>query len=86
MAVMEESVLVLGKYIRVFRGDGALYLLLAFQWLRKKINENGQKKGELWSNCEMSAIGESECGLGGFILHFQILCWFEIMKKQVIKK
>lgn len=53
MAVMEESVLVLGKYIRVFRGDGALYLPLAFKWFRKRLMKMAQKKKkkrELWSN------------------------------------
>lgn len=43
MAVMEESVLVLGKYIRVFRGDGALYLPLAFKWFRKRLMKMAKK-------------------------------------------
>lgn len=78
MAVMQESVLVLGKYTR-FRGDGALYLQLILKQFSKKLIKMAKKK-ELCSNCgEMSAVGESEMERIWSSSHCtsKFFCWFK---------
>lgn len=50
-------------------------------------DENGKKKsyGAIIVKCQqLKNLNEED--LESFILHFQIFCWFKIIKKPIIKK
>lgn len=78
MAVMQGSILVLEKYIRVFRADSVLYL----QMVQKDTNENGQKKSDeaIVAKCQQLKNPNEE-RLEFFTLYFKIFCWFKRYKK-----
>lgn len=76
---MQESILVLEKYIRVFRADSVLNL----QMIQKEANENGKKKKKsdeaIVVKCQQLKNMNEE-HLEFFTLYFEIFCWFKRYK------